>query len=233
MANLTNRQIISDIMGDLRAVNLDDRVSKRYILNKLRDYAALYIKRDAEARRILGLSDLWIEVPCVQLCEAPIVDCCEVDIPGCKTVMRSIKKMPEAYETMYKELIQVFNVQFAKEFRQITPQEYKNIIVREFQDKRIKYFWLSNGYLIVPDSMVTSVTVRGVFLNQDEAKKLNSCDPEENKCPSALDQPFVCPDYLLAIVKQETLKDLFNFYKRNVVDESPNLNTNLKLNERQ
>lgn len=232
MPNLTNRQIISDVINDLRAVDLDDKVSKRYILNKLRGYAALFIKRDAELRRLFGLAELWIEVPCVELCEAPIVDCCDVDIPGCTTVMRSVKEIPKTYQTMYREMLQVFNVQYAKEFRQITPQEYKNIIVREFQDPRIVYFWLQNKRLIIPNSLVTIVTLRGVFLNPSDAKKLNSCS-EDDKCASVLDEPFICPDYLVAVVKQETLKDLFSFYKRSVVDEEPNLNTNFKKDERQ
>lgn len=214
MANLTNRQIISDIVSDLRAFSIDDKISKRFILNKLRDYAALMIKRDAEVRRILGLSDLWTEVTCVEMCEAPLIECCAIDIPSCKTVMKSKKKIPETYETMYAELLQVFNPTYAKEFKQITPQEYKNLLVREFQDKRIKYFWLSDGYLIIPDAMVEVVTLRGVFANPADAKKLNSCDSNEDKCASLLDQPFVCPDYLLPVVKQETLKDLFSFYMR-------------------
>lgn len=230
MATQTNRQIISDILTDLRANNIDDKVSKRYILNKLRDFSALMIKRDAEMRRILGLSELWTDVPCVELCEAPLVECCNVDIPNCDTVMRSRKKIPKMYQTMYKELIQVFNVKYAREFRQITPQEYKNIISREYQDRRIKYFWISNDYLVIPDAMIDVVNIRGVFLNPADAKKLNSCEKQsDDKCPSLLDQQFVCPDYLLPVVKQEVLKDLFSFYKRNILDEAPNSNTNLKV----
>lgn len=233
MANLTNRQIISDIVSDLRANNIDDRVSKRYILNKLRDFAALFIKRDADSRRLLSISDLWTEVPCVEFCEVPLVDCCNIDIPSCKTVMRSVKPIPETYETMYKELLQIFNPEFAKEFRQITAQEYRDVTTREFIDKRIKYFWLSNGYIIIPDALVRIATIRGVFVNPAEAKKLSACAESDETCPALLDQPFVCPDYLLPVVKQEVLKDLFNFYKRNVLDESPNINTNKKVNNDQ
>lgn len=234
MANLTNRQIISDIVNDLRALNVDDRVSKRYILNKLRDYAALYIKRDAEARRLLGISDLWTDVQCVELCEAPITECCSIEISECDMVMKSKIKLPETYETMYKDLIQIFNVKYAKEFKQITPQEYKDILVREFKDKRIRYYWLQNGYIVVPDTLIDTVNIRGIFVDPAEAKKMSSCrEDEDDKCVSKLDQRFICPDYLLAIVKQETLKDLFNFYKRNVLDESPNINTNIKVNKDQ
>lgn len=235
MANLTNRQIISDIVNDLRAVNLDDRVSKKYILTKLRDFAALFIKRDAELRRLLNISDIWVEVQCVELEQRPLVECCEIDIPNCTMVMRSIKKIPETFETTYKELLEVHNPIYAKEFKQITPKEYKNIKSREFQDKRMKYYWISNGYLIIPDSLVEIVTLRGAFINPAEAKKLNSCDSgeDENGCVSVLDQMFVCPDYLLPVVKQEVLKDLFNFYKRNVLDETPNINTNIKVTDKQ
>lgn len=234
MANLTNRQIISDIITDLRAVNLDDKVPKRYILNKLRDFAALFIKRDAELRRLLNISDIWTDVSCVEMCEAPLVECCDIDIPDCTMVMKSKKKIPETYETIYRELLEVHNPTYAREFKQVTPKEYKNIKLREFQDRRIKYYWISNGFLIIPDSFVQIVTLRGVFVNPADAKKLNSCLSSEGEgCVSTLDQQFVCPDYLLPVVKQEVLKDLFNFYKRNVLDESPNLNTNLKVNDRQ
>lgn len=229
MANLTNRQIISDITNDLRALNLDDRVSKRYIHNKLRDFAALFIKRDADLRRLFNISDLWTEVQCVEMCPSSLVECCDIDIPNCTVIMKSKHKIPETYETFYKEILEVYNPVFAKEFKQITPKEYKDIKLREFQDKRIKYFWLSNGYLIIPDTMIDVVVLRGAFINPADAKKLNSCgDNDSSSCVGILDQPFVCPDYLLAVVKQETLKDLFNFYKRNVLDEKPNINTNLK-----
>jgi hypothetical protein len=233
MAALTNREIISDIVNDLRALNLDDRVSKRYILSKLRSFAALFIKRDADTRRLLNIAEIWTNVPCVELCEKPLVDCCDIDIPNCDTVMVSRKKLPEVLQTQYKELLQIINPKYSREFIPTTPQQYKNIINREFQDKRLKYYWISNGYLVVPDALVTTVTVRGVFLEPSEAMKLNSCIPaEEQECISILDQPFICPDYLVSVVKQETLKDLFSFYKRNIVDEAPNLNTNEKVSEK-
>jgi hypothetical protein len=230
MANLTNRQIISDIIGDLRAVNLDDKVSKRYIHNKLLGYAATLIKRDVDARRLLNISDIWIDVPCVEFCQVPLVDCCDIDIPNCMTVAKSKKRIPETMESFYKELLELHNPLYAKEFRQITAKEYKNITAREFRDRRIKYFWLQDGYIIVPDSLMEVGTVRGVFLNPAEAKKLSSCSDEPN-CVSLLDQRFVCPDYLITPVKQQVLQDLFNFYKRGVLDESPNLNTNKKVDD--
>lgn len=229
----TNRQIISDIITDLRAANLDDKVSKRFILNKLRAYAKTFIRQDAESRRLLNITDLWTDVSCVEMCEAPLVDCCNEDIPDCTTVMRSKHKIPPTYETSYGELLEVFNPTYAKEFRQTTPKAYKNIKLREFRDKRIKYYWLSNGYLIIPDSMVRTVTLRGVFEDPAAAKKLDSCYSENNPCISLLDQPFVCPDYLESVIKQATLQDLFGYYKRVTTDESPNLNNNLKVNNEQ
>lgn len=233
MASLTNRQIISDIVNDLRALDLDDRVSKRYILYKLRSYASLFIKRDGDTRNLFNISEIWTEVPCVELCEVPLVECCNIDIPDCKTVMRSRKKLPEILQVRYRELLQVFNPLYSRGFIPTTPQQYRNIISREFVDKRLKYFWIANGYLVVPDALVTDVTIRGVFLNSAEAIQLNSCIPEsEQECVSILDQPFTCPDYLVPVVKSETLKDLFNFYKRVTVDEAPNLNTNEKVTEK-
>jgi hypothetical protein len=229
----TNRQIISDITTDLRAYNLDDKISKRFILNKLRAYAKTFIKRDAETRRLMSLTDLWVDVSCVEMCEAPLVDCCNEDIPDCTMVMRSKHKIPETYETFYGELLEVHNPTYAKEFRQTTPKAYKNLVLREFRDKRIKYYWLSNGYLIIPDSMVQTVSLRGVFENPAAARKLNSCLTDDDKCFSLLDQPFVCPDYLESVIKQETLKDLFGFYKRVTTDENPNMNNNIRVNEQQ
>lgn len=229
MAAVTNRQIISDIVNDLRALNLDDHVSKRYILSKLRSAAALLIKRDADTRRLLNISEIWTVVPCVELCEVPLSDCCDIDIPQCQKVMKSRLRLPETLQTLYKELIQIFNPKFSREFIFTTPQQYKNIIDREFVDPRLKYYWISNGHIVVPDALVDTITIRGVFLEPARAKRMNSCIPlEEQECISILDQPFTCPDYLVGPVKEQVLKDLFSFYKRNVVDEMPDLNTNLK-----
>lgn len=229
----TNRQIISDISTDLKAANLDDKVSKRFILNKLRAYAKTFIRQDAESRRLLNITDLWTDVPCVEMCEVPLVDCCNEDIPDCTTVMRSKYKIPPTYETSYGELLQVHNPIYGKEFRQITPKSYKNIVAREFRDKRIKYYWMSNGYLVIPDSMVKTVTLRGVFEDPAAALKLDSCSSDNNPCPRLLDQKFVCPDYLESVIKQAVLQDLFNYYKRVTPDENPNLNSNIKVNEQQ
>ena len=43
-----------------------------------------------------------------------------------------------------------------------------------------------------------------------------------------MDDEFPCPPHLLSTVKQETIKDLFNFYKRNILTNVDALDTNIK-----
>lgn len=222
------REIVSDVRNSLRAANLDEWLPGKFIYFKLKGIASLFIKREADDKRLFRYTELWTTVKCLELVEDDLINCCDISIPNCTKVMRSKEKLPELYSTRYGYLINVTSVDYDKDYIPVTPQQYKYTKVREFNDTRKRYFWLENGYLVIPDSMVSVVTVKGMFINKAEALKLNSCDHQQSDCIRFMDQDFVAPEHLIQDIKNATVLDILGSNRRLQQDESANLNSNEK-----
>lgn len=230
---MKNSEIVSEIINDLRSLNLDDHISKRYVLAKLQDNAALFIKRENELLRLYNYQDIWTTVSCIEMEPADVVECCCIRIEKCKFMMKSTLPLPDIYSYKGGPLIQeVLSMDGSQEYRLTTPRGYKRILDREFIDKNVKYFWIENDHIIIPDSRVKLVSLTAFFRNVSEAKQLNSCDDSgDNNCIRPLDEEFLCPAHLLSIVKESTITNLFNFYKRNQIDTLPDDDNNKKVGQ--
>lgn len=230
MATLTNRAAVSEVVNDLRALGMDDHISYRYILAKLRGFAAIFIKREADLRRLYKSSDVWFTVPCVEMKPAKVSDCCNVSLPFCTSFMKSVKKLPETYSTNFGNVIrEVSSINNTVNFEQVTPRQFQAIGLREYRSRIKKYYWIENDYIIIPESDVEVIKITAAFKSAIDAKRFSSCYNEAlEACASPLEQPFLCPEYLWEVVRQEAVKDLFSFYKRNILDAYPDDNTNNK-----
>lgn len=228
---MKNREIISEVRNSLRAASLDDWIPGKFIYFKLKGLAALFIKREADEKRLFRYTELWATIKCLEMVEDDLVNCCDITIPNCTKVMRSKEKLPEIYSTRYGYLLNVTSVDYDKDYIPVTPQQYKYTKSREFNDTRKRYYWLENGYLIIPDSMVSVVTVKAMFTNKAEALKLNMCDnAETTDCPNFMDQEFVAPEHLLQDIKNAAVLDILGTNRRMQQDELSNLNSNEKSN---
>lgn len=206
------RQACSDILNELNAHNLDDRLSFRLIKNLLFDKAAVFVKQDSVYRTLFKLNELWKTVDCVEFEDGSLSDCYQT---GCDRIRISTIKLPDTYQTNYGYAIKVFNVNYSKEFLLIQPQLYRDIKNRPFPTNN-GYFWIQNGYIIIPDSDIEVAVVLGMF---KEDAVLNDCE-----CPKPLDSNFSFPDYIVTIAKQEVLKELLGGNKQISKDDIPDLN---------
>lgn len=213
----TNRKICSDIVGYLKANNIDERIPYRLILSTLKDTANLLIKQDSDSRRLFKQANLWKPIPCLELEEIPLIDC-PVDI-SCKTIKRSKDKLPEFYTATYGSLLKISNVDGSGSYTETTFEAYNDQINRRFKNSNISYFLIINNYLYVPDTTIEAVRVSGFF--RDDAALI--CG---NSCIKPLDLEFNCPDYLVTVVKQETQKQLLQRFRQ--IDEKPDNDTNSK-----
>lgn len=225
---MKNREIISDVRNSLRAVNIDEWLPGKFIHSKLKGVAALFIKREADDKRLFRYTELWTTIKCLSMVEKPLIECCNEKIPNCNTVMRSREKLPEIYSTRFGYLITVTSVDYDRDYTPIFPKQYAYIKQREFQDPRKRYFWLENGYIVVPDSYVKSVTVKAMFPNKAEALRLNDCGDTENNCIRFMDEDFVAPEHLLQDIKSFTIKEILGTNRAIPADELANLNSNEK-----
>lgn len=223
------REIISDVRNSLRSVSLDDWIPGKYIYFKLKGVAALFIKREADDKRLFRYTELWSTIKCLKMEEEDLINCCDICIPNCKKVMKSKDKLPEIYSTRYGYLMNVTSVDYDRDYTPVTPQQYKYTRSREFQDRRKRYFWIENGYLIIPDSMVSVVTVKAMFINKAEALKLDDCLKTDD-CIRFMDQEFVAPEHLLQDIKSATISEILGTNRKLQQDELSNLNSNKKTN---
>lgn len=227
----TVRQVISEVRTDTRLGSIDEWLPSAYIHSKLIGYAGVFIKRDAEKRAMNVFSDIWTVIECLEMEEIDLIQCCDIDIPNCKTVMRSKKELPKAFETWTGYLLSVSSVDYGTDYLYTTPRGYKYTVNREFVDKSKRYYWIENKRLIIPGSMVERVRVKGMFTNKALAVRMN-CASEEDACINFLDQQFVAPEYLLQNIKDAAVLSILKSVKGLPQDEFPNLNSNEKTNQK-
>lgn len=229
---ITVGEFISEVRNNLRSLSVDEWIPGKFIHYKGIGYSALFLKREADDKRLHKYTNLWTTISCLELIEDDLVNCCSEPIPNCTKVMRSKVKLPDLYSTRYGYLIQVFSSDYSKTYKLTSPSAYKYVASREFIDPRTRYAWIENGYLIIPNSSVTSVVVKGMFTDKKEALMLD-CNVTSKDCISLLDQEFIIPEHLIADVKNAVTKELAEIYKRIVPDELPNLNSQEKTNPKE
>lgn len=220
----TLRSAISDINNELASVDLDSRFSYRFIASKLRGKIETIFRQDSTDRNILTINEIWKPLHCIQLQDADS-NTCSTYYEYCDCLKKSVKKIPSVYHTKFGNLIKIMTVDRSIEFKQIKPFEYKDIARREFRSNRIKYYWIEEGYLYLPDCTIEEVIGYGVFKDSQEADLFNG---DIGPCYLPLDSTLLVPDYILDVAKQAISTELAQINKRLVQDNNPNLNTNEK-----
>ena len=215
------KQIISDLATDLKALNLDDRLSYRFLISKFRDKIQNFLRQDARSRELLKDNSIWKSISCLKLIDVDPVGCgCFI---GCNTLKRTEIKIPQAYNTNYGLLIKVFLIDFSKEFRAIQRGEYKDYINREF-GKNLKVYWIEDDYIYIPNIEIDDITVSILPKDPLEVDKINGT---VNMCTSPLEANINYPDYLITLAKKEVLSEL-GASKGLAEDEKGDDNTNVK-----
>lgn len=208
---MTVKEIISLVKNELNSITLDDRLSGRYIFSKIIVYTDIIIKREADSRRLFNSTNLFKKVDCFELKESNI-SCSSISLP-CKSFMKSTIQIPDFYSSIYGNLLIVSSIDESNRFEQTTPENYKNILNREFKP-RTGYYWINNGYLVIPDSLVSNVSLRYI-----PKVSINNC--------TGLEQDLGIPSWLLSDIIRLTVTDIRNT-KSITKDENPDLNSNIK-----
>jgi hypothetical protein len=214
-------QVISDVRQDLNRVNLDGYIPAKYLHSKLLDTTKLFIKREADDRRLYLYPDIWVTINNFELISTPLIGCTDIAVPNCTNVMRSKIKLPDIYTTRYGYLINISSLDFTRNYTQITPRDYVKIKSRRFQNPALRYFWIYNGYLVIPEAMVESVTIRAIFCDKAQGLRIEMCG--DNGCIKTLEQDFTAPGHLLDNIKQYTVQQL-TIKDKLQPDTYPNLN---------
>jgi hypothetical protein len=214
------RQIVSTLALDIKAKNLDDRISFRYLADKFKDKIAYFLRLEAKSREFVRDISIWKTIGCVELIEVATNTCGFID--ECNTLKRSKIKVPNVYNTNYGLLIKVLTIDGRISFTGINSNQYKDFTKLEYGGNG-RFFFIEDGYLYFPNTDIESVKVLLIPKEPIEVDVLNNpC-----KCAYPLDGEVNYSDYLIILAQQEVLKELLPATGI-VQDEKPNDNTNLK-----
>lgn len=237
---MTNREFISIISENLKAINIDQWIPPRQILTDAETIIADFVKKDNQSNsKLYKCPEVWNEIDCLPMAQVPITEC-NLDVYLCEKLMRSKITLPEMYSTKAGGLIEyVANQNFSKYYIQKSPKEWTAIQKR--QDKTDeKYYFLIGSYIYIPiakgeDATPDTVKMKACFRRGWEVEKINKssdgcvdCNPKTEACVKPLESRFVCPTYLEKAVKDELLKQYAQVYLKINQDNYPNQN-NLEL----
>jgi hypothetical protein len=218
----TYRKIISDVISDLKSYNLDDRFSYRFILHKIQETAEYVFSQDADARRILKSNDIYKSVDKFELCASDYGD---IELQLENPIQKSVIPLPATFTTNYGNLLKILNPLNNVEYKLIKFNQYKDLINREFKNTRVRYAWIENDYLYIPDSNIKFVKLLGLFKDSQYIDFLNGKIPLGYK---PLDSILTLPDKTIKVIKDVTVQSLAQITKRIVEDANPNENNNIK-----
>lgn len=216
-------EITSRILNVLKATSKDSYIPRRLVLATAQSKAKFLISQKLNDMSLYREMNLYKEISCVEMISDDVVKCPIAEFRSCRSLMRSKKRLPELiYSRFGSSLKEVTSVDNIYTFYSTTPSQWRQNKKRSIQIKK-DYFYIQDGYLYLPESSVESVNL--LILTQDlyELEQCSECST--NRCKSAWEYEFVCPDKLLEAVIQETIKEL-SITKQIQEDINPNLNPN-------
>lgn len=224
---MTNAELVSRIVNAIKALNKDEHISRRYILNTARSKAKFLMSQKLTDISLFREDNLFTSINCFELKPDEIVRCSIVEFRRCHSLMKSKCKLPElVYSRFGNSIDSVVTIDGMTEFLPIDLTQYRLNQKRQHA-KFVKqnYFYVQDGYLYLPDSEIEAVDIIVLTTEPEVADEVAGCNSknDESECKSVWDYEFVCSDKLLEPVIQETLKEILSSNKQIIEDENPNL----------
>lgn len=195
----------------------DSLISDRKIMRELFRNRNLLIFREVSKRKIFNDSEIFMNIPCIEMMQVPTSECCS--FVGDSTVSRSRYKLPSILnDSTTGPLIKVFNINNTKQFTKTTVSSYQNIV--RLKGKRIKgYFWIYNGHLYLSDQFIDQVNISIII---DKPSTGSGCC-RRGDCPENPLKQELASGYLEKVMLDMTKESIIKTYKQTVQDISSNM----------
>lgn len=225
----TNREFVSRAIGELRLISKDNHVSRRLVLSIGRDKASMLMIQKLDEMTLFKEDGIISYIDCFDLENVPTISCGIYEFKFCKSVMKSVKKLPIGiFGKNGSGILMVSTIDGLEVFQYISPRGFANLQKRKFLINKDKYYTIKDGYLFLPDSEIETVTLSMFALDKSEIDKVSSCCEPEQKCKTKWEYEFVCPQRFFDVVARDTAQELAGIYRTAVVDENPNMDENQK-----
>lgn len=218
----TLRYLVSSVRSEHKLLSTDNLITDRVIASEIRQCTLQLVKRETNLRKLWATDTLFTLIPCLKLIPVPISECCGYADPH--MIARTEIKLPRISEGNYQYVIQgVYAIDImggqSKKVKEISINRYINLLKLPVVKKE-DYFWISNDYLYVTNSMLQAVRL-AAFFEEDVPNELiyGGCDcgdniTDEEWCKNPLDKEFALPGYLQKQVLQLTSQQLLSTYFR-------------------
>jgi hypothetical protein len=120
-------------------------------------------------------------------------------------IKRTKEKLPIFLQGYFGPLIRtIASIDGSEELQPTIPSTYAKLSnSKNFKYNKTMYYWFLDDYIYFPNLEWDAVRIEGIF--EDDISKY-TCD--EDSCIKKQDQTFNVPDYLLAELEANVLKDL-------------------------
>lgn len=219
---MTNGELVSRVVNDLKAYTKDSHVSKRWIINIAKNKAAWLLAQRLGDKTVVKEDNLYTTLKCFELCEDNIIDCNIVEFKSCKSLMKSTEKLPEM---VYSRLGPAISSVVSLDGKVYHPTSLKRYDVEKNRNTvgKKRLYYVSDGYLYLPDSTTEVVNITLMALDKSEVDKVSGCS-DCDECESYWDKEFVVSDKLIEYVIIDTIKEAASTLGI-PEDENPNLDS--------
>ena len=200
-------EAISRVRNSLKMVKEDPFMTDRFIYSLIMKYARTLMHRDKKINNLFKDPSMFREIPCVELIEADKVEaCCGAIRTGC-TFRRSKYKLPKLTVINGDYAIKALTtIDFSQKLHRSHPSLYTNMTMSSsFKYNKKKYYWISDGYLFIPDVEWEAVRIEALF-EEDVAYMV--CSTEDNACTPRQEGTLSIPDYLFSEIENMIRQEL-------------------------
>jgi hypothetical protein len=225
---ITNKEFVARITNNLKSLNKDQHISRRFILSIGRVKASFLISQKFDEMTMFREEDVLTTIPCLEMVNVPVVSCPIIEFKGCKSIMRSKCKLPKTINGKNGVgVVNVYTVDQQEFFVYVSLKDYAGLKKRKYVYGNQKYFTVIDGYLYLLDSEIEVVSLTLFTMEDWNAEEDCTCN-EDGKCKDVWSSSFNCPDRFLDLVAKDTLTEVMSFYRSSIEDSNPNLDVNIK-----
>ena len=221
---MTNAEIVSKIVNSLRLNTKDGHISRRYVLQVLKDISRNLLSKKLMDRTLISESNLYTNIPCLEFEKVEAVRCPIIEFRMCRTLMKSKCKLPKpTFSRLGVAITEVVSLDGLFDFSVVTASQYRINKRRQQKVKGEAFIYLAeDGYLYIPDEEIYTVSLTYLTLSPDEAQECCECTKSEIECKSGWDYDFIGADKLDDVVFKEALQIIATTYRATVEDQNPN-----------
>jgi len=205
---MTNLQAVSKVINALKLNNRDEHVSKRFILQLLRDTSSFLIAQKWGERSLFSENNLYTIIPCFEFERVDVVNCPNIEFRRCKTLMKSKKPLPKlVFSRLGASIKEIVSLDGDYKFVFLEKGQYQRNKKRQNSIDDEVYIYLdADMHLYIPDRDIYTVDITALTPNHEEVKNCSSCS--EDKCKSNWDEKFIIADKLWEAVFGQTLQTM-------------------------